>query len=174
LNGFTCEGKASPTHVWVGKRAETKATWPGRMDALAAGGLAAGMLPRQAMLNECREEAGIDGELANGLKAVSAVGYTGFNDDMWGLKRDQLFCFDLEIPADFKPVPLDGEMDGFKKLPVADLVNMLEVPVSDDDSDNAWKPNVGVVLVDFLVRHGFVDADDPCFLELIDALRGAK
>jgi hypothetical protein len=30
---------------------------------------------------------------------------------------------------------------------------------------------VGVVLVDFLVRHGFVSADDSDFLELVDALR---
>jgi len=174
LNGYTCEGQTSPTHVWIGKRVATKATWPGRLDALAAGGLAAGMLPVQAMINECAEEAGIQRDLVKGLKAVSAVGYTGFNDDMWGLKRDQLFCFDLELPPEFKPLPVDGEMDGFEKIQISDLITMLAMPVRDDDSDNLWKPNVGVVLIDFLVRHGFVDADDPSFLDLVDALRGAK
>ena len=173
LNGYTCEDSVEkhPTHVWVGRRSTTKATWPGRLDSLAAGGLAAGMLPLEAMCKECSEEAGIDNETP---RAVSAVSYTGFNEDGWGLKRDVLFCFDLELPIDFEPVPVDGEMDGFEKISVDKVLDMLAMPVLLDDSDNAWKPNVGVVLIDLLVRHGAVDVDDPAFLELIDALRSAR
>lgn len=181
VNGYTCEEQDGhqnrrPTHVWVGRRSPTKQTWPGRLDSLAAGGLGAGVLPRQAILNECAEEAGIDASyLEERIKAVSAVSYTGFNDDLWGLKRDVLFCFDLELPQDFEPVPVDGEMESFEKIPINRLVELLAEPIrNEDDSDNLWKPNVGVVLIDFLVRHGILDADDPCFLELIDALRGAK
>ena len=181
VNGYTCEeqdGRPNrrPTHVWVGKRSPTKQTWPGRLDSLAAGGLGAGVLPRQAIRNECAEEAGIDATyLEERIQAVSAVSYTGFNDDMWGLKRDVLFCFDLELPQDFEPVPVDGEMESFEKIPINRLMELLAEPIrNEDDSDNLWKPNVGVVLIDFLVRHGILDADDPCFLELIDALRGAK
>jgi len=179
VNGFTCEDEFNggrPTHVWVGKRSETKQTWPSRLDSLAAGGLAAGVLPRQAALSECNEEAGIDKSyIEERIRAVSAVSYTGFNDDMWGLKRDVLFCFDLELPPDLEPVPADGEMESFEKIPIDSLVEMLAVPILEkDDSDNLWKPNVGVVLTDFLVRHGILDADDPSFLELIDALRGAR
>lgn len=37
-----------------------------------------------------------------------------------------------------------------------------------------FKPNVGVVLVDFLVRNGFVSPDDPSYLQLLGALRGAE
>lgn len=178
VNGYTCEkqGSADPTHVWVGTRSATKATWPSRKDCLAAGGLAAGMQPRQAMLNECAEEAGIDSRTLshNNLRAVSAVSYTGFNEDMWGLKRDVLFCFDLELPREFEPVPVDGEMERFEKIPIDQLLELLSEPVQEDDSDNEWKPNVGVVLTDFLVRHGAVDVDDPAFLELVDAVRSAK
>ena len=179
VNGYTCEEASSsgrPTHIWVGKRSKSKQTWPSRMDSLAAGGLAAGVLPRQAVLSECAEEAGIDTVyLQEKIRHVSAVSYTGFNDDMWGLKRDVLFCFDLELPPDFEPVPVDGEMESFEKIPINSLVEMLATPIlEEDDSDNLWKPNVGVVLIDFLVRHGILDADDPSFLELIDALRGAR
>lgn len=177
VNGYTCEDTPNyPTHVWVGRRSKTKQTWPSRMDSLAAGGLAAGVLPRQAILNECAEEAGIEESyVQERIKATSAVSYTGFNDDMWGLKRDVLFCFDLELPPDFEPVPVDGEMETFEKVSIESLVEMLAVPIlQEDDSDNLWKPNVGVVLIDFLVRHGMLDADDPYFLELIDALRGAR
>ena len=59
------------------------------------------------------------------------------------------------------------EMIGLPEELLAEPIQM------EDDSDNEWKPNVGVVLIDFLVRHGMLDADDPSFLELIGALRGA-
>lgn len=178
VNGYTCEGLVNdcPTHVWIGKRSSNKPTWPGRLDSLAAGGLAAGMLPRQAMVSECIEEAGINKDYADKhMIAASAVSYTGFNDDKWGLKRDVLFCFDLQVPNDFEPVPVDGEMESFKKVRVAKLIELLREPIlEENDSDNLWKPNVGVVLIDFLLRRGMLDADDPSFLELAGALRGAK
>jgi 8-oxo-dGTP pyrophosphatase MutT (NUDIX family) len=185
LNGYTCQDddenhididSGKPTHVWIGRRAKNKATWPGRLDSLAAGGLAAGMLPRQAMMQECQEEAGICKEaLLDKIQAVSAVSYTGYNEDMWGLKRDVLFCFDLQLPPDFEPVPVDGEVDSFEKMSIATIMDLLQKPVcEDDDSDNEWKPNVGVVLIDFLLRHGAIDADDIAFLPLVESLRGAK
>eukprot|EP00592_Proboscia_alata_P023971 CAMPEP_0194446466 /NCGR_PEP_ID=MMETSP0176-20130528/128456_1 /TAXON_ID=216777 /ORGANISM="Proboscia alata, Strain PI-D3" /LENGTH=426 /DNA_ID=CAMNT_0039273191 /DNA_START=65 /DNA_END=1345 /DNA_ORIENTATION=+ len=230
LNGYTCEGGSGsdggsagagagghPTHVWIGIRDESKATWPGRMDCMVAGGLAAGMLPQEAMVMECAEEAGIPNDLANTMKPVSAVSYTGFNDDEWGLKPDQLFCFDLEVPIGYTPVPVDGEVQRFRKVPLPELVEMLaveglkpdqlfcfdlEVPIGytpvpvdgevqrfrkvplpelvemlavevtqEDDSDNLWKPNTGVVLIDFLVRHGAIDANEAGYLELLHGLR---
>lgn len=184
LNGYTCQddddnnnnNSGKPTHVWIGRRSSSKATWPGRLDSLAAGGLAAGMLPRQAMMQECQEEAGIcKQELLDKIKAVSAVSYTGYSEDMWGLKRDVLFCFDLQLPPDFKPVPVDGEMESFEKMSIATILDLLQKPIcEDDDSDNEWKPNVGVVLIDFLLRHGAIDADDIAFLPLVESLRGAK
>ena len=68
-----------------------------RYDCLAAGGLAAGVLPTAAMTNECGEEAGIPAALAARAKPASCVSYTAFNEDGWGLKPDRLFCFDLEV-----------------------------------------------------------------------------
>ena len=49
---------------------------------------------------------------------------------------------------------VDGEVESFEKITVDELIDRL---VRDDD---AWKPNVGLVLTDFLVRHGRVPADD--------------
>jgi hypothetical protein len=41
--------------------------------------------------------------------------------------------------------------------------------------DQHFKPNVGVVLVDFLIRHGFVAPDEVGYIELLGALRsGAR
>lgn len=64
-------------------------------------------LPCSCMENvvkECEEEASIPPELAARAKPVGAVSYTSLQPA--GLKRDVLFCFDLELPADFEPQPL--------------------------------------------------------------------
>ena len=63
---------------------------------------------------------------------------------------------------------VDGEVESFEKITVDELIDRL---VRDDD---AWKPNVGLVLTDFLVRHGRVPADDGEYLDLIRALRNGR
>ena len=119
------------------------------------------------MRDECAEEANIaDPALLAKLRPVSCISYQGFNPDRWGLKPDVLFCFDLELPPDFVPTPVDGEVACFTLMSIDEIVKDLR----DWENDN-WKPNVGVVLVDFLIRHGFVSADDRDYLELVDALR---
>ena len=118
---------------------------------------------------ECQEEAGVSEDLLHGLKPVGAVSYTGFHQDRdWAVKPDTLFCFDLAVPHDWSPRPVDGEVESFEKITVDELIDRL---VRDDD---AWKPNVGLVLTDFLVRHGRVPADDAEYLDLIRALRNGK
>ena len=175
LNGYVCEdggggggGGAVPEALWLGTRSLTKPTWPGLLDCLAAGGLAAGELPRSAMVKEGAEEAGLPAALAARVRPTGAVSYTGFNDDGWGLKRDVLFTFDLPLPADLTPSCVDGEMASFTLTPVAELLSLLASP------EPRFKPNVGVVCIDFALRHGLVSPDDAGFLELVDALRGAE
>ena len=63
---------------------------------------------------------------------------------------------------------VDGEVESFEKITVDELIDRL---VRDDD---AWKPNVGLVLTDFLVRHGRVPADEVEYLDLIRALRNGR
>lgn len=167
LNGFVGDSAATATHLWLGRRAANKPTWPGLLDCLAAGGLAAGQLPLAAMRKECAEEAGIDAALAARARPVGGVSYTGFSEG-WGLKRDVLFNFDLQLPEDFAPVAADGEMAGFRCTPIDEVCELVA------SSDPLFKPNVGVVVVDFLMRNGFVSPDDPGYLQLLGALRGAE
>ncbi|KAK7241090.1 8-oxo-dGDP phosphatase [Aureococcus anophagefferens] len=143
-------------------------TWPGLLDVLAAGGLRAGALPRAAMEAECAEEAGLSAALLAELRPAGAVSYTGLSQDGWGAKPDTLYVFDLPLPDDWTPTAVDGEVESFERIAVADLLDRL---ARDDD---AWKPNVGTVLVDFVLRHGFVDPDEADYLELVDALRAGS
>jgi len=167
LNGFVGDSAATATHLWLGRRADDKPTWPGLLDCLAAGGLAAGQLPLAAMRQECAEEAGIDAALVARARPVGGVSYTGFSEG-WGLKRDVLFNFDLQLPEDFAPVAADGEMSGFRCTPIDEVCEMVA------SSEKLFKPNVGVVIIDFLMRNGFVSPDDPGYLQLLGALRGAE
>ena len=167
VNGFVGDSAGTATHLWLGVRAANKPTWPGLLDCVVAGGLAAGQLPLAAMRRECAEEAGIDATLAARARPVGGVSYTGFSEG-WGLKRDVLFNFDLQLPADFAPVAADGEMAGFRLTPIDELCELLA------SEEPLFKPNVGVVCIDFLMRNGFVSPDDPSYLQLLGALRSAE
>lgn len=59
-------------------------------------------------MKECWEEAGVPGELAAAAAPVGFVSYVSMSDE--GLKPDVLFCYDLQLPADFVPIPQDGEV----------------------------------------------------------------
>jgi hypothetical protein len=71
--------------------------------------------------------------------------------DGLSLKPDTLSCFDLELPADFAPRPVDGEVEAFVCMPVASVIESLA-------GEDPWKPTSALVVVDFLLRHGALDA----------------
>ena len=37
--------------------------------------------------------------------------------------------------------------------------------------DVSFKPNINLIMIDFLIRHGHLDPSDPLYLELLDGLR---
>ena len=88
----------------------------------------------------------------------------------WALKRDVLYTFDLRCPEDFVPRPVDGEVESFRLVPVAEVGEMVARQLDEE----LFKPNVAVIIIDFLVRHGFTSPDDDGFLELLAELRNAE
>jgi hypothetical protein len=81
-----------------------------------------------------------------------------------GLRNDVLFVYDLELPADVTPVNSDGEIEEFFLWPIEQV--MRRVAETDD-----FKFNVGPVIIDFLLRHGFLDPETPDYLEILMGLR---
>jgi isopentenyldiphosphate isomerase len=135
--------------LWVARRARGKRTFPGCLDNLVAGGSSIGFRDEATLRKECHEEAGIPQDLAARAVAVGELRYDQQDGLSW--KADTLACFDLELPADFVPQPVDGEVESFALLPLADVVRSLA-------GDDAWKPNCALVVVHFLLRHGALDA----------------
>lgn len=86
-----------------------KPTWPGLLDCLAAGGMAAGKMPLEVARKEAVGEAGISAALNAGIRPSGGVYYTGD-----ALKRDVLYTFDLRCPADFAPRCADGKVASYR------------------------------------------------------------
>lgn len=77
------------------------------------------------------------------------LGYVSYVcvDKNTNLKRDTLFCYDLELPSTFIPTPMDGEVESFE---LRDLEWVLEKVVQ--GGSEGYKPNCNLVVIDFLIR----------------------
>ncbi|MGE0143377.1 MAG: DUF4743 domain-containing protein [Planctomycetota bacterium] len=160
LNGIV--RRDSRTWMWIAERSRHKPTYPGMLDNMVAGGQPLGLTLRANLVKECAEEAGIPLELARNARSVGAVSYV--YEDRSGLKPDTMFCFDLELPPDFVPRPVDGEVAAFHLMPIEDVAALVR------DTDR-FKFNCNLVILDFLVRHGWLDCDEVDYPELVSGLR---
>lgn len=144
LNGLV--RRADGVHLWVAKRAANKKLDPGRLDHLVAGGVPAGYTPFEALVKEAEEEAGLPEVMTAHAKQVAVFRYNMERPE--GLRRDVLYAYDLELPEDFTPQPMDGEVESFALWP---LKHVAEVLMRTDE----FKFNVSLVLIDLLLREGF-------------------
>jgi len=159
MNGFV--RAADGLKMWVARRSLSKPTGPGKLDQMVAGGQPADIGVFDNMLKECAEEAGIPRDIARRVRAVGAISYALETDN--GFRPDVIFNFDLELPDSFTPVNTDGEVDAFYLWPIEQVMEMVR------DSDE-FKFNCALVIIDFLVRHGYVAADDPDYSDIVEGL----
>ena len=125
-------------------------------------GQPAGLGLEENLLKECAEEASLTPDIVRRARPVGIVSYLLENEE--GLRNDVLFNYDLELPPDVVPVNADGEIEEFFLWPIERVVRELS-----ETAD--FKFNVAFVIVDFLVRHGFIGPEDPDYLELVRRLR---
>jgi hypothetical protein len=144
--------------IWVGRRAKDKATAPGKLDHLIAGGHPYGISLTDNLIKEAREEANMPEALVRQAAPVGAVSYRLRNEE--GLRNDILFIYDLELPESFTPKNTDGEVEEFFLRPVEKVMQVLS---STDD----FKFNVALVAIDFLIRHGYITPDDRDYEALV-------
>ena len=94
-------------------------------------------------------------------KPVGMVSYTTVRPE--GLRNDLLFNFDLYVPQDFQPVNQDGEVAEFMLWEIDEVIQRL------CDTED-FKFNSALVIIDFLIRHGFIEADDPNYPDIVAGL----
>lgn len=149
--------------LWIGRRAADKSVAPNQLDNMVAGGQPSGLSLFDNLLKEAAEEADIPPALAATARPVGAIAYC--MEDEWGLKPDVMFCYDLMLPDSFVPRNTDGEISAFHRMPVDEVAALVR-----DTRD--FKFNVNLVIIDFLIRHGWITPDDePAYLDLVAGLR---
>ena len=163
VNGYVDVG--GEMKMWIGKRSLTKPTAPGKLDQVVAGGLPAGLGVMENLIKECAEEADIPEEIARKARPVSAISYC--TERAEGLRRDVLFNYDLELPADFTPRNTDGEIEEFHLWTMDKVMDTVE-------NSDAFKFNCGVIVVDFLIRRGFIGPDHSDYVEIQRGLHTAR
>jgi 8-oxo-dGTP pyrophosphatase MutT (NUDIX family) len=161
LNGYV-RGPGGAMDLWIGRRAATAGLAPGKLDNMVAGGLPHGLGIEENLIKECAEEAAIPADMARRAEPVGEVSYTLETDG--GLRRDTLFCFDLELPGDFRPRNTDGEVAAFMRWPVERVAALV-------DGGDDFKFNCNLVIIQFLLRHGFIGPEHEDYRTLREALR---
>jgi 8-oxo-dGTP pyrophosphatase MutT (NUDIX family) len=139
-----CNGHVGD-RLWIARRSLTKATDPGLLDNMVAGGVPAGQSPWQALLREGGEEAGLSP--AQMASAVPGSVLRLERDVPEGVQREWLHVYDLELPAGVEPVNRDGEVAGFDCLPLPQALERIGEMTVD----------AALATLDFAWRRGFID-----------------
>jgi isopentenyldiphosphate isomerase len=152
-----------PWALWVAKRSMSKATYPGRLDQMVAGGQPSGIDFDENVRKECEEEASLPPEVIDQIRPAGMVCYRYAAKK--GLSTKILATYDVEMPADLTPVCGDGEVEGFKLMKIPEAIASIRA-----DPD-AWKPNSALVMIEFAMRYGYLSPDDPGYFEIGRLLR---
>nr|XP_012139275.1 PREDICTED: uncharacterized protein YJR142W isoform X3 [Megachile rotundata] len=160
INGYVMD-PVKGLSIWLQKRSPNKQTWPGYWDNMVSGGLSVGYGINETAIKEAGEEASIPNNLIAKLKSVGCVSL--FFESERGLFPNTEFVYDLELPPDFIPSNNDGEVETFELLPVNECVERI--------LSSHFKTTSVPVALDFLIRHGYITAEnEPNFIEIVELL----
>ncbi|MFH7044350.1 DUF4743 domain-containing protein [Paucibacter sp. JuS9] len=118
VNGWTTEGR-----LVCGRRALSKATDPGALDNLAAGGLPADEAVLACARRELWEEAGLAHAQSRHLQWRGLIHARRIEAE--GLHDELLHVYTLQLPAAFEPRNRDGEVSEFLSLTPEQLCQRL-------------------------------------------------
>ena len=171
--------------MWMARRSKTKSKYPTMLDHIVAGGQPAGLSLMENVIKECEEEAGIPPDIAVpgvNLRPAGVVSYeeanrcvAGGGDDAASGESDNsfhtisrvvLFNYDLYLPKEFVPKPVDGEVEDFFLWTVDQIKDSMA-----PDFDDPIKPNCYLVIIDYLLRVGYISPETPGYLDVLQELR---
>jgi 8-oxo-dGTP pyrophosphatase MutT (NUDIX family) len=166
LNGYVRStdgemGSAPIFQMWIARRSATKSIDPGLLDTLVGGGVASGQDSWNALLRECHEEAGIERAIAAQARAATTLQVC--HEVPEGLHSEILYAHDLEVPADFRPRNVDGE--------VSEFMCLLPAGVADCIANGEFTVEAGLVTLDALLRHQAIARPDPQVRAALDRCR---
>ncbi|MGF6664275.1 8-oxo-dGTP pyrophosphatase MutT (NUDIX family) [Paraburkholderia atlantica] len=153
LNGVVeyAEGGAprGAPQLWIARRSDTKATDPGMLDNVVAGGIGWGFGIAETIVKECWEEAGIPAEIAASAVAGSTAHVLQSLPE--GTQAEQIFIYDLALPADFAPRNQDGEVGEHRLARIDEVARWIE--------EGALTVDASLATLDCLLRRRWIDED---------------
>ncbi len=161
LNCFVRRGAS--LFLWVAVRSASCLQYPNLLDTSVGGCLPAGARASSWMAKEAADEAGIGADRMANARAAGVTSYARV--DGVRFRRSVQLNFDLEVDEAFVPRPLDGEVESFHLIRAEEVLERLS-------ATRDFKPNSGLVIIDFLVRHGVITHDWPDYVEIVRGLRG--
>ncbi|NML33159.1 NUDIX hydrolase [Paraburkholderia antibiotica] len=154
LNGVVeyADGGASSggaPQLWIARRSDTKATDPGMLDNVVAGGIGWGFGVAETIVKECWEEAGIPAEIA----ARATAGRTAhvLQSLPEGTQAEQIFIYDLALPTDFAPRNQDGEVGEHRLARIDEVARWIE--------EDAMTVDASLATLDCLLRRRWIDEE---------------
>lgn len=151
--------------LWISKRSEEKQTYAGMLDTTAAGGLVAGKLPIEGVICEAQEEASIPEDvLRERIKPMTTLSYFHIRGEKAGgevglFQPEVEYTYELELDQDMVPQPRDSEVEGFTLYTIEEVLNALK--------EGWFKPNSGIVIVEFLIRHGILSEQRQDYADIL-------
>lgn len=140
-NGYC--GRGGGSEMWLARRSSSKPIDPGMLDNLVGGGMSAESAPHDTLVREAWEEAGIPAPLASAAIAAGTVRLLRAVPE--GVQSELIFVYDLELPRDFEPRNHDGEVAEFRRVPISEVVEML-------DGNAAITLDASLVMLSFILR----------------------
>ncbi|KAG8674442.1 hypothetical protein FPOAC2_00463 [Fusarium poae] len=194
LNVYSRDRTTNEYRIWVAKRAVgRKYSYSGMLDQIVAGGVDVEdrirhwMAPLKTLTREAKEETGLEVEQNQNVFApgtdteprreigrVVRASWVSFFDrkdrnagehDEGQLEPGVRIIYDLELMNDFCPQENEDSIEKIMPMDVSQVKESLLV-------DGKWKPNCGLVMLDFLVRHRLADVqNDSHFTSIMRDLR---
>ncbi|CAL8475335.1 DUF4743 domain-containing protein [Caballeronia sp. S22] len=156
LNGIV-KYRDKPPQLWIARRSETKATDPGMLDNIVAGGIGWGFELMPTLVKECWEEAGMSAGLAQ--TAERGRTFHVLQSLSEGTQAEQIFVYDVSLPPDFAPRNQDGEVGEHRLARIEEVARWIE--------EGKLTVDASLATLDCMLRHQWID-EDAC--EGIDAL----
>jgi hypothetical protein len=150
------DGSTAPT-LWIARRSFSKAVDPGMLDTLVGGGIGWGWNIEDTLIKECWEESGVPAELARQARTGRTLHILAEIEQ--GTQAEQLFIYDVTLPADFQPSAEDGEVAEHLRMSVDET--LLAV------ASGAMTVDASLATLDCALRRGWLSvASLPGFIQI--------
>jgi isopentenyldiphosphate isomerase len=148
LNGVVEYAQGAP-RLWIARRSETKATDPGMLDNVVAGGIGWGFSVETTIIKECWEEAGIPEDIAE--RATPGRTAHVLQSLPEGTQAEQIFIYDLALPEDFAPRNQDGEVGEHRLARIEEVARWIE--------EGSMTVDASLATLDCMLRRQWIDEE---------------